>query len=63
MNDRKIQGESNVRSAAQRLRKIYRFDIHAGLEGNYISAGYGKQCSLVWSCVEERGWSHLKKSV
>ena len=21
--------------------------------------GYGKQCSLVWSCVEERGWLWL----
>ena len=21
------------------------------------------QCSLVWSCVEERGWPHLKKGI
>ena len=28
-----------------------------GLKGNDRSVGYGKQCWLVWSCVEERGWS------
>ena len=22
-----------------------------------------KQCSLVWSCVEERGWSCLEKGI
>ena len=21
------------------------------------------KCSLVWSCDEERGWSHLKKGI
>ena len=25
------------------------------------SLGYGNQCSSVWSCVEEGGWSHLGK--
>ena len=44
-------------SAAQRQKKIYEFDVHAGFEGNHISVGYGKQCSLVWSCVEEIGRS------
>ena len=37
-------------------KKIYGFDVHAGLEGNNGSFGYGKQCSLAWSYVEERGW-------
>ena len=27
------------------------------------SVGYSKQCSLVWSCVEERGWSHVEKGI
>ena len=26
------------------------------------SVGYGKQCLLVWSCVE-RGWSRLVKGI
>ena len=43
----KIHGESNVWSAAQGQKKIYRFDVHAGLEGNYRSVGYGKQCLMV----------------
>ena len=47
----------------KRQKNIYRFDVHAGFEGNCRSIGYGKQCSLVWSCVEERGWSHLKKGI
>ena len=33
---------------------IYGFDDHAGFELTYGSVGYDKQCSLVWSCVEER---------
>ena len=53
--DRKIHGESNVWNIAQGQKNIYRFDVHAGFEGNYGSVGYGKQCSLVWSCVEDRG--------
>ena len=40
--DRKIHGESNVWCTAQRQKKIYRFDIHAGFEGDYGSVGYGK---------------------
>ena len=48
-------------STAQRQKKIYRFDVHVGFEGNYGSVGYGKMCLLVWSCVEERGWSGLRK--
>ena len=50
-------------SAAQRQKKIYGFEVHAGLEGNYRSVGYGKQYSLEWSCVEERGWSRPKKGI
>ena len=34
-----------------RQKKIYRFDVHAGFERNYISVDYGKQCSLVWTFV------------
>ena len=30
-------------------------------EGNYRSIGYGKQCSLEWSCVEEREWSCVEE--
>ena len=30
-----------------------------GLSKNHRSVGYGKQLSLVWSCVLERGWSFL----
>ena len=61
--DKKINGESNVRNAAQRHKSINGFDVHARLEGNYRSVGYGKHCSLAWSYVEERGWSHLEKGI
>ena len=37
MKDRKIHGKSNVWSTAQRQKKIYGFDVHAGLEWNYRS--------------------------
>ena len=47
--------------AAQKQKKINGFDVYVGSKGNNGSFGYGNQCSLVWSCVEERGWSHLKK--
>ena len=30
-----------------------------GYEGIYGSVGYGKQCSLVWPCVKERGHGHV----
>ena len=33
--DKKIHGESNVWSAAQRQKNIYGFDVHAGFEGVY----------------------------
>ena len=33
--------------------KIYGFNAHIGFEGNHRSDGYGKQCSLVCSCVED----------
>ena len=32
MKDIEIHGENNVWSAAQRLKKIYRCDVHVGLE-------------------------------
>ena len=32
MKDRKIHGESNVRSTAQRQKNINGLDVHAGLE-------------------------------
>ena len=60
---RNIHGESNVWSTVQRHKHIYRFDVHAGFEGKYRSVGYGNQCFLVWSCVEERGWSCLKMAL
>ena len=44
LNNRKIHGESNVWSTSQRHRKIYGFDVHVGLQGNYRSISYGKQC-------------------
>ena len=58
-----IDGESNVWSTAQRQKKIYGFGVHAGFEGNYRSVDYGKQCLLVWSCVEDRRWSCLANSI
>ena len=50
-------------SVARRKKKKYRFDTHAGFEGNHRSVGHSKQCSLVWSCVEERGWLSLEKGI
>ena len=35
MKDRNIHGECHVWSAAKRQKNIYRFDVHAGFEGNY----------------------------
>ena len=63
MKDLMIHGESNVWSAAQRQQKIYGFDVHARFEVRNRSVGYGKQCSLAWSCIEERGRSRLKKGI
>ena len=39
------------------------FDVHAGFDGIYGSVVYSKQCLLVWSCVEERGWSFLRRAL
>ena len=50
-------------SAAYRLKNIYGSDVHAGLKGNDRPVGYGKQCSLVKSCVKERGWSCLVNGI
>ena len=60
--DRKIHGESNVWSTAERHKKIYRFDVRVRFELSHRSVAYGKQCLLVWSYVEERGWSCLRKA-
>ena len=51
--DREIRRDQCVDNSSK-TEKIYRFDVHAGFEGNYGSVGYGRQCSLVWPCVEER---------
>ena len=48
---------------ALRQKKIYGFDVHSGFERSHRSVGYGKQCSLVWPCVEERGWSCVENGV
>ena len=34
-----------------------------GLKEFHRSVGCSKQCLLVWSCVEERGWSRLMKGI
>ena len=39
------------------------FDVHVGFERNHRSIGYGKQCSMVWSCVEENGRSSFEKGI
>ena len=44
---------------SSKIEKIYRLDVLVEFEGNHRSVGYGKQCSLVWSCVEDGGCSHL----
>ena len=61
--NRNIHGVRNVWSAGQRHKTIYGFDAHAAFEGIHRTVGYGKQWSLVWSLVEERGWSRLKKGI
>ena len=37
-----------------KVRMIYTFDVYAWFEW---------QCSLLWSCVEERGWPSLEKGI
>ena len=39
------------------------FYYHVEFMSNHRSVGYGKQFLLVLSCVEERGWSRLEKSI
>ena len=58
---RKFHGESNVWSTAQIKRSMDL--VLVGFQRNHRSVGYCKQCLLVWSCVEERGWSCLGKSI
>ena len=48
---------------SSKIEKVLRIDAHAGFEGNHRLAGYGKQCLLVSSCVEKRGWSNLMKGI
>ena len=47
----------------RKQKKICGFDVLAGFKGNYLSVGNGKQCLLALSCVEETGWSRLKKGI
>ena len=42
MKDREINGVNNVWSTAQRLKKIYRFDVSVVFELSHRSVGYGK---------------------
>ena len=48
-------------TAMCRLQLKDRKEVDVGFEGNIRSVGYDKQCSLVWSLVEERGLSCLQK--
>ena len=50
-------------STAHRQKKICKFDVNIGFELNHRSVGYSKQCPLLWSCVEESGWSCLEKGI
>ena len=52
----------HVWSAAQKTEKDQQIYVHAGFDQTR-SVGYGKQCLLVWSCVEERGWSCLEMGI
>ena len=61
--DRENHGESNVWSTSQIQKQIYGFDVHVWFEWNNGSDGYGKQCSLVWACVDEGGCSHLENGI
>ena len=42
-------------SRPRRQKEIWELDVE--FERNRASVGYGEQCSLARSCVEERGWS------
>ena len=42
---------------------IYTFDVYVGVAWNHRSVGHGKQCSLVWSCVEKRWRSFFEKVI
>ena len=55
---------NNVWSTAQRKneRELV-LDVDVRFERNCGSYVYGKQCLMVWSFVEERGWSHLEKGL
>ena len=50
-------------STAQRWKKIYRCDFHAGLEVNNRSVRHGKQCLLAWSCAEEKDDHIIRKAL
>ena len=51
---------SMVRAMCGKQKKSWGMDVDVLIEWNNGSAGYGKQCSLAWSCAEERGWSCLE---
>ena len=38
-------------------------DLMLGLNETTDQLAMAKQCSLAWSCVEERGWSCLEKGI
>ena len=42
---------------------MYGFYVQIGFEWDYWSVGYGKQCLLVWWCVEVRGLSRFEKGI
>ena len=50
-------------STVQRQKNDLRFVVDVGLELSSRSFRYGKQCSLAWSGVEERGRSCLEKGI
>ena len=49
-------------STAQRQKKYTDLMFMMGLMKTR-KIDYGKKCSLVWSCVEERGWLHLERGI
>ena len=63
MKDKEIHGEGNVWTTAQRQKETKGFDVVVGFDLNHRSVGYGKQCSLIWSYVRERGSSSLDKGI
>ena len=55
--DRKIHGETNVQLKGRKTYTDLMFML--GLKDTMHLFGCGKQCLLVWSCVEEREDDHI----